>query len=102
MLDEGLRTACMAHLSILVASFGEDVLYGGGLDHGFPFRGQRVPYLNRQKGIYRAGVQTGPAALSIQTSANSPYDDEMGSRMGGVDSFLATSFEMSCWAVLAV
>src|SRR5256885_4528581 len=67
----------MAHLSVLVARFGEDVPYAGALDRGFPFRGVRVPYLNRQKGIYRAGVQTGPAALAIQTSANSPYDDEI-------------------------
>ena len=35
-----------------------------------------MPFLNYQKGIYRAAAQRGPAALSIQTSANSPYDDE--------------------------
>ena len=43
---------------------------------GFNFRGSRVPFFNYQKGIYRAAVQRGPAALSIQTSAKSPYDDE--------------------------
>ena len=67
----------MAQLSVLVAQFGEDVPYIGGLDRGFAFRGNRVPYLNRQKGIYRARAQSGPAALSIQTSAKSPYDDEI-------------------------
>jgi putative restriction endonuclease len=67
----------MAHLSILVAGFGEDVPYSNGLDRGFPFRGARIPYLNRQKGIYRSAAQSGPAALSIQTSATSPYDDEI-------------------------
>jgi len=67
----------MAQLSVLVASFGEDVPYKGGLDRGFLYRGARVPYLNRQKGIYRAAVQQGPAALAIQTSAKSPYDDEI-------------------------
>ena len=67
----------MAHLSVLVAEFGEDVPYTGGLARGFPFRGKRVPFLNRQKGIYRAAVQEGPAALAIQTSAESPYDDEI-------------------------
>jgi putative restriction endonuclease len=77
MRDEDVRTACMAHLSVLVAEFGEDVPYAGGLERGFPFRGQRVPFLNRQKGIYRSRVQRGPAALSIQTSAKSPYDDEV-------------------------
>ena len=75
--DEDVRTACMAHLSILVAEFGEDVPYVGGLARGFPFRGVRVPFLNRQKGIYRAAAQSGPAALAIQTSANSPYDDQI-------------------------
>src|SRR5438093_1729462 len=73
--DEDVRTACMAHLSILAAEFGVDIPYVGGLDRGFPFRGGRVPFLNYQKGIYRAAVQTGPAALSIQTSWKSPYDD---------------------------
>jgi putative restriction endonuclease len=67
----------MAHLSVLVAEFGEDVPYAGGLERGFPFRGARVPFLNRQKGIYRSREQRGPAALSIQTSAKSPYDDEV-------------------------
>jgi putative restriction endonuclease len=68
--------ACMARLSLLVAEFGEDVPYAGALANGFPLSGLRVPFLNYQKGIYRAAVQTGPAALSIQTSSKSPYDDE--------------------------
>jgi len=67
----------MAHLSILVAEFGEDIPYVGGLARGFPFRATRVPFINYQKGIYRAAIQTGPAALSIHTSAKSPYDDEI-------------------------
>ena len=60
-----------------MAQFGADVPYEGGLDRGFSFRGARVPFLNRQKGIYRAAVQRGPAALSIQTSAKSPYGDTL-------------------------
>src|SRR5439155_834556 len=67
----------MAHLSVLVAEFGEDIPYADALARGFPFRGRRVPFLNYQKGIYRAAVQSGPAALSIQTSSKSPYDDEI-------------------------
>ena len=67
----------MARLSLLVAEFGEDVPYAGALANGFPFRGSRVPFLNYQKGIHRAAVQKGPAALSIQTSSKSPYDDEI-------------------------
>ena len=54
MRDEDVRTACMARLSLLVAEFGEDIPYAGALANGFPFRGSRVPFLNYQKGIYRA------------------------------------------------
>lgn len=75
MRDEGLRTSCFAQLAILCAELGDVVPYSGGLDRGFTYGGRRVPYLNRQQGIYRAAAQRGPAALSIQTSAKSPYDD---------------------------
>ncbi len=77
MRDDDLRASCFAQLAILSAEFGEDIPYVGALDRGFSFRGVRVPYLNRQKGIHRAGVQGGPAALSIQTSYKSPYGDEV-------------------------
>jgi putative restriction endonuclease len=74
--DEHLRSACFASLDVLCAQYGEDVPYKGGLDAGFPFGGRRVPFLSPQKGIFRAAVQKDPSALSINTSANSPYDDE--------------------------
>jgi putative restriction endonuclease len=74
--DESLRRSCFASLDVLCATFGEDVPYAGGLDQGFPFRGGRIPFLSRFKGIHRARAQEGPAALSINTSASSPYDDE--------------------------
>src|SRR5439155_12748543 len=74
--DDDVRSSCFASLDVLCATFGVDVPYAGGLDQGFPFRGRRVPFLSRFKGIHRASVQAGPAALSINTSANSPYDDE--------------------------
>lgn len=63
-------------LEVLRARFGDDIPYRGGLDEGFPFAGRRVPFLSTQKGIFRAAAQTGPAALSVQTSAKSPYEDE--------------------------
>lgn len=75
MRDEALRTSCFSQLAILCAEFGDDVPYQGGLDRGFTFGGTRVPFLNRQQGIFRAAAQRGPAALSVQTSARSPYDD---------------------------
>jgi putative restriction endonuclease len=76
MRDEDIRSSCFASLDVLVASHGEDVPYRGGLDQGFPFRGQRIPFLSPQKGIFRAAAQQGPACLSINTSAKSPYDDQ--------------------------
>jgi putative restriction endonuclease len=76
MEDDALRAACFASLDVLCATHGEDVPYVGGLDQGFPFRGRRVPFFSRYKGIHRAAAQEGPAALSITTSHASPYDDE--------------------------
>ncbi|HET8528583.1 MAG TPA: HNH endonuclease [Gaiellaceae bacterium] len=75
MRDEMLRAACFASLDVLCAQFGDDVPYRGGLDRGFPHAGVRVPFLSPQKGIFRAAAQTGPAALSINTSSKSPYGD---------------------------
>jgi len=74
--DEDVRASCFARLAVLQAEQGDELPYVGALDAGFPFRGRRVPFLNYQKGIYRAAAQRGPAALSIQTSARSPYADE--------------------------
>jgi putative restriction endonuclease len=59
----------------LSAQFGEEIPYPGALSEGFAYRGRRVPFLSTQKGIYRAAAQSGPAALSIQTSWKSPYGD---------------------------
>jgi putative restriction endonuclease len=75
--DEDVRSSCWAALEVLSAQFGADIPYVGGLDRGFAFRGRRVPFLNYQKGIYRAAAQRGPAALSILTSSKSPYGDEL-------------------------
>jgi putative restriction endonuclease len=74
--DDDVRSSCFASLDVLSAKFGEDIPYSGGLDAGFPFRGRRVPFLSHMKGIHRAAAQQGPAALSINTSSASPYEDE--------------------------
>jgi putative restriction endonuclease len=79
MADDALRASCFASLDVLCATHGEDVLYRGGLDAGFAFRGGRVPFLSPQKGIFRAAAQEDAAALSINTSSNGPY------RAGPVD-----------------
>jgi hypothetical protein len=73
--DDDVRAACFASLDVLCAKFGDDVPYVDGLDAGFPFRGSRVPFLSRMKGIHRAAAQSGSAALSIVTSTKSPYGD---------------------------
>jgi len=67
--------SCFLALHVLRAQFGEDLPYVGALDRRFAFRGQRIPFLNRMKGIHRASAQRGPAALSVQTSAVPPYED---------------------------
>ena len=74
--DDDVRSSCFASLDVLCAKFGEEVPYAGGLDAGFPFRGRRVPFLSRYRGIHRAAAQRGPAALSMNTSSKSPYADE--------------------------
>jgi putative restriction endonuclease len=74
--DDDVRSSCFAALDVLCAKYGMEVPYVGGLDQGFAFRGRRVPFLNYQKGIYRAAAQQGPAALSVNTSYKSPYSDE--------------------------
>lgn len=75
MRDDDIRSSCFASLDVLCARYGDDLPYRDGLEQGFPFRGRRVPFLSTQKGIFRAAAQSGPAALSIQTSWRSPYGD---------------------------
>jgi putative restriction endonuclease len=74
--DEDLRIRCFLALDALRARYGDDLPFVGALSDGFVYGGKRVPFLNRQKGIYRSALQRGPAALSIQTSFKSPYGDE--------------------------
>lgn len=75
MRDDEIRSSCLASLDVLCARFGDELPYPGGLSEGFAFRGRRIPFLSTQKGIFRAAAQSGPAALSVQTSWKSPYGD---------------------------
>lgn len=76
MRDDDVRSACFAALDVLQAKFGRDVPYPALLE-GFSFRGTHVPFLNRAYGIYRARVQRGPAALSVNSSYKQDrYRDE--------------------------
>lgn len=74
--DDELRMQCFLALDALRAQFGSELPYKGVLDRGFEYGGQRVPFFNAMKGIFRAVAQRGPAALALMTSAKSPYDDE--------------------------
>jgi putative restriction endonuclease len=74
--DDLLRVAAFLSLDALRARHGDDLPLRDGLADGFVFDGRRIPFLNPQKGIHRAAVQRGPAALSILTSFRSPYGDE--------------------------
>lgn len=74
-LDDEVRAAAIAQVRRLRE------LYAGriprsALMEGVTLRGQRVPIWNYQKGIFKPAV-FGPngAALSVQTSAESPYED---------------------------
>jgi putative restriction endonuclease len=74
--DDDLRAVCFLALDALQAQHGDELPYKGALERGFTWRNRRVPFLNRQKGIFRAAAQSGPAALAVMTSFHSPYDDE--------------------------
>ncbi len=56
MRDDDVRSSCFASLDVLSARFGEELPYPDGLASGFAFRGQRVPFLSTQKGIFRAAA----------------------------------------------
>ena len=73
--DEALRAACFSELDRLSRLHTFDIPYRSVLERGFPFAGSFVPFLTPYKGIFRARAQSGPAALSINTSTRSPYRD---------------------------
>lgn len=76
MRDDDVRASCFAALDVLQAQHGPELPFGV-LAKGFSFRGRSVPFLNRGYGIYRAAVQRGPAALSINSAfAQKRYQDE--------------------------
>jgi putative restriction endonuclease len=74
--DDDVRASCFAALDVLQAQYGPELPYAV-LAKGFSFRGRDVPFLNRAYGIYRARVQRGAAALSINSAyAQKRYQDE--------------------------
>ncbi len=55
----------------------DDLVPRAVLLEGFRFKGQRVSLGSFQRGIHRSALQRGPAALTLFTSPNSPYADEI-------------------------
>jgi len=76
-LDLELRLATFAHVDRLAKNAG-GLVGSAQLNEGLTFRGERVPIWNQQKGIFRPKIlrELG-AALTIQTSFESPYDDRL-------------------------
>lgn len=76
-LDYELRLAVFDHVGRIVERSG--VVTSRELNEGMLFHGERVPIWNQQKGIFRPRIlRESGAALTIQTSFDSPYDDRAG------------------------
>jgi len=74
--DSEVRSAALQRVQQLRETHG-GLLQRAALMEGIALRGQRIPLWNYQKGIFKPAVLgRDGAALSIQTSVDSPYDDE--------------------------
>jgi len=73
--DDEIRAAAFAYVQRLRDRYGGRIPREE-LSLGVTIRGERVPIWNYQKGIFKpAALGAGGAALSVQTSAESPYGD---------------------------
>jgi putative restriction endonuclease len=74
-LDNELRAVVFAHVQRLRHRYGSRIPRTALMER-VVLRGQEVPIWNYQKGIFKpAALGRDGAALSVQTSADSPYDD---------------------------
>jgi putative restriction endonuclease len=74
-LDEEIRAAAMARVRQLRDTHGGRIPRATLLE-GISIRSERIPLWNQYKGIFRPRVLgSDGAALSVQTSADSPYED---------------------------
>ncbi|HET7584329.1 MAG TPA: HNH endonuclease [Gemmatimonadaceae bacterium] len=75
-LDDEIRAAAMAQVQRLRDRYGGRIPRAA-LMEGITLGGERVPIWNYQKGIFKpAALGRDGAALSVHTSADSPYADE--------------------------
>ena len=72
--DLPLRQAAVARARQLTQAY-DDLVPVEILRQGFMFEGERISFGSFQKGIHRARVQRGPAALTLTTSVKDPYVD---------------------------
>ncbi len=76
LFDAELRAAVFAHVSLLRTRYA-NLIPSAELTAGIVFDGRRVPIWNHMKGIHKPALfGRDGAALTIQTSADSPYEDE--------------------------
>jgi putative restriction endonuclease len=74
-LDDEVRSAALVQVQRLRDRFGGRIPRDA-LMEGISLRGERIPLWNYQKGIFKpAALGRNGAALSIQTSVESPYAD---------------------------
>jgi putative restriction endonuclease len=69
-----LRQSALSRARELQIAF-QDIVPLNALREGFEHEGRRISLGSFMKGIHRAKEQTGPAALTLLTAVNGPYDD---------------------------
>src|ERR1044072_5373085 len=72
--DLALRQAAVSAARRLGQGY-DDLVPLNRLREGFVFDGTRVSFGSSQRGIPRAQIQRGPAALTLTTSFKDPYAD---------------------------
>lgn len=81
--DHALRVAAHEHVRRLQQAY-DDLIPRQVLLEGFRFGGERISLGSFQRGIHRARQQRGGAALTVFTSPNSPYGDEIDEETGAI------------------
>jgi putative restriction endonuclease len=82
--DEEIRAVALAHVRRLRDTYAGRIPRAA-LMEGITIRGQRIPIWNYQKGIFKpAALGPDGAALSIHTSAASPYGDVHDAEAGSI------------------
>jgi putative restriction endonuclease len=81
--DFDVRLAAIEHVNALSRRF-DDVIPREALLRNLEFRGERYPLVNPQSGIHRPRRFRGSAALTIVTSARTPYDDAFDDETGTI------------------